>query len=149
MIIWFWKYSSTMIFTRPSVFLAYCTTTAHSLQSTLEYKWASSPSLLLGSFPSSLPSSSPLIFFCFVHSYNSWAVLSHTRLLRISEDADSDDDGEYVDDYDDGSNHVFWMSCFYFEVAFFLSLSFSSFVFQKRPKTEKKKRCKVLFLNYV
>lgn len=47
------------------------------------------------------------VFFCFVHSYNSWAVLSHTRLLRISEDADSDDDGEYVDDYDDGSNHVF------------------------------------------
>lgn len=44
-----------------------------------------------------------------MHSYNSWAVLSHTRLLRISEDADSDDDddGEYVDDYDDSSNHVF------------------------------------------
>lgn len=62
--------------------------------------------------PSLPPSLHPLplffFFFCFVHSYNSWAVLSHTRLLRISEDADSDDDdGEYVDDYDDSSNHVF------------------------------------------
>lgn len=143
MIIWFWKYSSAMIFTRPSVFLAYCTTTAHSLQSTLEYKWASSPSLLLGSFPSSLPSSSPFIFFffCFVHSYNSWAVLSHTRLLRISEDADSDDDdGEYVDDYDDSSNHVFWMSCFYFSWGFFSLFIVFQFCFSKKTENGEKKK---------
>lgn len=104
----------------------YCT-----LQSTLEY-----PLLLLLLLPLLLlpllhPSLHPLFF---AHSYDSWAVLRHTRLLRISGDAG---DNEHVDDV--GSNYVFWTSCFYFRF-FFLSLFVSSFVFQKRVKMEKKNK---------
>lgn len=131
------KYSNVIIFKRPSVSPTYCTTTAHALVYTGVKASLLLPPLLLLSLPSSLH---PLLFF-FPHSYNSWAVLSHTRLLRISED---------VDDYDDNSNHVFWMSCFNFRGFFFsLYIVFSSFVFQKRSKNREKKRCKVLFLNYV
>lgn len=107
-------------------FPIYCYTTALSLQSTLEYKWASSPSS-----PSIPPSLLHPLFFA--HSYDSWAVLSHTRLLKITGDAD---DNEYVDD-DDGSNYVFWMSCFYFRV--FL-LSFPVLFFKKEWKRSKKKK---------
>lgn len=89
--------------------------TAPLLHTLYSLHWSiNEPPLPPYSLDPSLPFLPPFIlpltffcFFCFVHSYNSWAVLSHTRLLRISEDADSDDDGEYVDDYDDGSNHVF------------------------------------------
>lgn len=64
-------------------------------------------------------------------------MLSHTRLLRISGDAD--DYNEYVDgDDDDGSNYVFRMSCFFLFWSF--SLFVSKFCFSKKNENGEKKK---------
>lgn len=79
---------------KPSVFSPRTAPLLHSLYS---LHWSKCepplpPLLLLH------PSLHPLFF---AHSYDSWAVLSHTRLLKIFGDAD---DNEHVDD---GGDYVF------------------------------------------
>lgn len=131
------KYSNVILFKRPSV----SPPTApllHTLYSTLEYKWAYSS--LPFFFCPSLPPSILFIIILFPHSHNSWAVLSHTRLLRISEDVD----------YDDNSNRVLNELFLFWRFFFFSLYRFFQFCFSKKyQKNWEKKRCKVLFLNYV